>query len=928
MLSRILPLLWLFFLSVSAQAAEITGQIKGQVNDTAGMAVPSALVVVTSDDLLGSRSVETDANGRFLVSALPVGVYRVEASMPGFHTSAADGVRLTMGGTATLDMTLRLAEAETTIVVEEEVPVVDTENVRTGLTLSADQMKNLPTAGRDYQSIIGLAPGVVGSGNANVRGGLDSQNQFFIDGVNITDPVTNTFSANMNYDAIKEVQVLTGGMDAEYGRALGGAVNVVTKSGGNELEVIANARYSDHRFKVYTPRPFDDPDAEDSYLDTQLALNVGGPIVKDKVWFFASAQGNLYRTALTFDNAEVGRPSGDDPLTPWEDEMSEIAPRDWKSGYLFGKVTAQPNSTHRIWVHGQSDPTKISNIEQYPYTLPSAETIQAQGGWIGSLGHIWMPSSSINVETQVTVMRNRIEYYPVLWDVCENWNDDGSCADDFGTGWYAADPDGFSYGPAPYAYLTQRQRMALSSALSWFVTAAGEHRVKLGVQADRMTSNTIIPGIETKDGLDYYSYGENGPADLDGYSPSYTVRYDNNHEAALTGQILSVFLQDVWQPVPRLTLRPGVRLDNPSLRDDYGNVIFSDLAVSPRFGVAFDLLGDGRTSVHAYYGRFVDPGFLQVSDLLRQRSQGYGVYNWDAQANDWSEEASSSGASTFLAHDDMRAPTSDAYDLGVTRAIGDKFALDVNYNRKRSRGFWEDDEVNLIWNDDATQILGGRNGTTEAIYRLRTSPERYIDYDSVEVSLQGRFDQWWVMGSYVWSRAYGTASDQGATAAYDFYPQIPLEEGYLSHDRTHAFKLIGTQERPQIWQLGPVDAGYTVGWNYRIASGFPYRKMYYNPYYAGWLNYAEPDDGSLRMPAISQLDLSAGLLFEIGSTNWTLIAECFNVFDDRTVTSIDTTYGDESGEGLYTDSDGEPLFGTPLSYQYPRNFAVGIRGEF
>ena len=156
--------------------------------------------------------------------------------------------------------------------------------------------------------------------------------------------------------------------------------------------------------------------------------------------------------------------------------------------------------------------------------------------------------------------------------------------------------------------------------------------------------------------------------------------------------------------------------------------------------------------------------------------------------------------------------------------------------------------------------------------------------------------------------------------------QIPYESGYLSYDRTHALKLFGTFRRESVVQLGAVSLGYLSGWQFRMYRGAPYRPLYYNNYNQGWTNYG--DERAYRMPAYSNTDLKGGLVLGIGPTNLEIIGECFNVFNDRSVTSVNTIYGNKAGDGVEVDSNGEPLFGKPVDYQAPRYFRVAVRGEF
>jgi hypothetical protein len=184
------------------------GTVKGVTVDEGGLPIPGVLITVTSDNLMGLRSAETDANGRFYLAELPPGVYNLVASKAGFTKKSYPRLEVNIGRNTILTIELPLKVAGEEMVIEEARPTIDTESATRGSVLTKDFLDRIP-AGRSYQQAVQMAAGVTGGANANIGGAGSNENTYMLDGVNITDPVTGTFSLNFNYDAIEQIEVLT-----------------------------------------------------------------------------------------------------------------------------------------------------------------------------------------------------------------------------------------------------------------------------------------------------------------------------------------------------------------------------------------------------------------------------------------------------------------------------------------------------------------------------------------------------------------------------------------------------------------------------------------------------------------------------------------------------------------------------------------------
>jgi outer membrane receptor protein involved in Fe transport len=288
----------LFAISASAQTVS-TGSISGTVLDQAGAAVPGATVRVTSPNLISPQSATTDDNGHYSILNLPPGRYTVtvEAAGKGFEKYDKPNVDVNLSRTSAVDVELRPAQVGGVVnVTDTSGAAVDVAANTTGSNVSTEQFSNFPTQ-RTVQSLYSIAPTVARSGlrdssgrdrDPSVAGSSGPENNYILDGVNTTDPAFGGSGANLPFEFVQEVEIKTGAYGAEYGKATGGIFNVITKSGGNEFRGDAFGYFTTKSLVRATKEfPFTGS-APNGFSEIDAGFDIGGPIMKDKLWFFGA----------------------------------------------------------------------------------------------------------------------------------------------------------------------------------------------------------------------------------------------------------------------------------------------------------------------------------------------------------------------------------------------------------------------------------------------------------------------------------------------------------------------------------------------------------------------------------------------------------------------------------------------------------------
>ena len=291
------------WLVMPSGAQETTGALEGRVLDTQGKPIAQATVLLTSSSLQGNRGVLTSDNGKFVVVALPVGQYTLTISHAAKQAQTIEGVIVGLGKTASMGP-ITLQEKVYTVgevVVTAPAPLIDYRSTSMGANLRSGDYATLPIE-RDYRSVAVLLPqaneSYLGDG-IGMAGSTGLENRLFIDGIDVTDPVRGITGTNLPYNFVREVQVRTGGYEAEYRSSLGGTINAVTNAGGNETSGQVFGFFVNNRLAASPRRGAVELNTGD-FARYDVGFGLGGPIARDRLWYHIA-----YNPALEREEVEI-----------------------------------------------------------------------------------------------------------------------------------------------------------------------------------------------------------------------------------------------------------------------------------------------------------------------------------------------------------------------------------------------------------------------------------------------------------------------------------------------------------------------------------------------------------------------------------------------------------------------------------------------
>jgi len=809
---------------LSAQAP--AGKIYGVATDEDGNPLPGVAVEATSSKLIGKATAVTDSEGMYRLFSLTPGTYKITFALQGFKSFVREGIIISIEQTLKLDVTLQMGALEEEVTVIGRSPLIDVKSTAKGMTLTKEMFTLLPK-GRNFDTLVTAVPGVnyeANLGGLSVDGASGAENMFYMDGTEINRTDTGVRGQSAAFEFVDEVQIKASGYPAEYGGALGGVVNVVTRQGGNayhgelmgyyEGSKLTGKERDTVRLNPTNDRLMQVINFQDEYgkpLDNRYegGFSLGGYILKDKLWFFGSFLPIYQQVTNTIDWTSTAQV-----------DNSKYTRTD--TAYNFqAKITGQPWSFMRVGV------SYVNNFTKYKGALPTRDGT-------GNIADVWKdygysyPNYTVQGFADLSFGNNLMVnarggrfYY--------NTTDQQVKSTTPRYYFLRSIPDTLNV-PAEYVraiYWNNHGRITetnksvkyknyANADFTYYLNLAGEHAFKFGIgwlkqgEVEDNTMNLKYPEIRLQWnrtlslggvplGRGTYGYyevrGNEATGVFGGFWDVYNERW-------------SLYLQDAWTIADRLTLNLGVRAEteylppyaNPNdIPAEFKNWKPMDFKwgdkLAPRFGFIYDVFGDASLKVFGSYGLYFDV----IKTYMAAHS--YSGFKWKSayytlDSYKW-DEIGVNGVypGTYLATYDWRHPSFESTDpdlkpvsqreisLGGEKQLMENLSFTVRFVNKHLRYVIEDvgfmvpgvGEVYYEANPGYGYTLHIGNGTGKMDPKYPETPKAKREYYAVNVSLDKRLANNWLGGfSYTWSRLTGNSS--GLSASDEFGRTSPYVE--------------------------------------------------------------------------------------------------------------------------------------------------------
>ena len=954
-----------------AFAQEQTGSIKGKITDKEGNPILDAFIYVSSPAMLGIRTYLSSKTGAIRFPGLPPGIYKIMAEKPEFKTVIIEDIIVRVGKTINLDITMEATPIEEEIRSIIPTPALDEESTKTSVNIDKDLLNNIPFA-RNLHEIINSAAGVTQDyvpyqKTSSVHGSTVRANIYTLDGVIMNDPSGMHLLTNISFDIIDEVELETAAHPAQVRFTEGGYINIVAKSGGNRFRGDINLYYTDEKF-AGTLRSFEEisetgasPPPLDRYL-ADFSFSLGGSLLEDRLWFFTNARFSSLSQTTTF--------------IPWTDPQGNSHQRfSWHGNEKMGffKLTSQFIPELKVTgMFSYYDRNRSVFESPVSWNLPEEATrilgLEKNFTASGSLNYIFDQNTFGDIKAGYT-------HHSLPLRLDEKWRDNPQ---------YFNEGTGHFWGSAGFNESQMKERFQIGGYLTRLQDSfLGDHEFKVGAEYEYASGKWTT--WKTDNLTQHYFYGNPYYFDPNYFGQAISPVTGNPVDKgkisfSITGKLerglskneltrLSLYAQDSISFGRRLTLFLGLRFDRSSTKlllsekgecgnpvslkigeelieplygaNPYGATIVPEWrnimvwnALSPRFGLSFDILGNGKYVFKASFSRYTE--YLML-DYLRPLNPFYalrshqfywfdenmdGVVDVDDTYTLYPEDLRSYSEEDYKKRvaPDTKSPYTDEFTIGLHQELFKDFSIRINYIYKTKRNIIE----NVLYDPDSdkdwytidrdtqgwwipfetivpevdgfpdTQVSAYyRSANTPVLfYQLKNVPELNRKYQALEIAFKKRMlNNLQLYGSLVISKATGNIglnydASSGFSRAADnpnsLLVNLP-EDSSLDFDRPLALKLIGTYKLPY---------DFFASFYYTYLSGTPLTRSVTIIPPLSWVQgnnaYDEPatvlleKPGTRRAEPYSNLDLRIEKEFRFGdSGRISMYVDILNAFGKR-----------------------------------------------